>query len=339
MTHQFNVPVALFLFKRKETTLAIIDRVRMVAPERIYLIGDGPRNEAERLVVEDARVAAEEAIDWPCIVTTNYADDNRGVFENIAMGAKWVFEREEQAIFLEDDNLPEVTFFDYCKELLERYRLDNKVLWICGTNYLGEYHPADNASYMFTKHMLPCGWASWSRKFLAYYDFDLHLLDSKDQMRRVRGQYEDKRLYRQQLAAVLAEKRRRDAGERFDSWDFHMAWSIRAHDALGVSPAYNQIKNIGADVHSIHGGTSTDLEMTRRFVGVATQPMPSTMTHPDKMTIDKDYERAITAVVLLPWQQRLKGSVRWWLGRILRISDEVSITATLSERARQLVRR
>jgi hypothetical protein len=32
-------------------------------------------------------------------------------------------------------------------------------------NYLGKYEAEDGASYVFTRHMLPFGWASWADKF------------------------------------------------------------------------------------------------------------------------------------------------------------------------------
>ena len=141
---QFDIPVALFIFKRSEKAILIINQIAKVAPKRIYLIGDGPRNDSEIKEVELCRKEIESAINWDCEIVKNYADKNRGVYENIAGGAKWVFQREKQAIFLEDDNFPEVTFFDYCKELLEKYESDNRVLWICGTNYLESYHPEDS---------------------------------------------------------------------------------------------------------------------------------------------------------------------------------------------------
>ena len=158
---KFTVPVVLLLFKRRDAALRIIDRLRAAEVSKLYILADQGRNKAEREKVWETRTAVEQAIDWDCEVIKDYAEENRGVYGNIALGAKWVFAREKWAIFLEDDNLPELTFFPYCEELLKRYEVDQRVLWICGTNYLGRYQPDNKVSYMFTKHMLPCGWASW----------------------------------------------------------------------------------------------------------------------------------------------------------------------------------
>ena len=174
---RFDIPVVLLLFKRKDAALKIVERLKQVGVSKLYLMADQGRDEAEIKLVMETREAIENAIDWDCEVIKNYASENRGVYGNIALGAKWVFKREKWAIFLEDDNLPEETFFPFCEELLKRYENDNRVLWVCGTNYLGKYESESGASYMFTKHMLPCGWASWGEKFNKYYDGEAKALD------------------------------------------------------------------------------------------------------------------------------------------------------------------
>ena len=167
---QFDIPVCLFIFQRKDTVLRIIDRISQVKPQKIYLMSDQGRNEEEKKRVQECRKAVEAAINWNCEVIKDYAAENRGVFENIGMGAMRVFSQEEVAIFLEDDNLPEITFFSYCKQMLEKYKDNDRVVWSCGTNYLGKYENSSGESYMFTQHLLPCGWASWEKKYTKYYD-------------------------------------------------------------------------------------------------------------------------------------------------------------------------
>ena len=185
---EFDIPVVLFVFKR-EKAVEVIKRLSEVKPSKLYILADQGRNDAERHAAEICRQKVEDAIDWKCELVKNYADENRGVYQNIGEGAKWVLRREKWAIFLEDDNLPEVTFFEFCKEMLQKYEEDSRVLWVCGTNYLGNYHPKDNVSYVFTRHMLPCGWASWATKFEKFYDGNLSLCEDKTVMERVKDVY------------------------------------------------------------------------------------------------------------------------------------------------------
>ena len=110
---QFNIPIALMCFKRLDTTMQILERIASVQPRKLYILSDEGRNDEEKKVVAQLRRNIEDRVDWECELIKNYAEENRGVFANIALGAKYVFQREESAIFLEDDNLPEVTFFFY----------------------------------------------------------------------------------------------------------------------------------------------------------------------------------------------------------------------------------
>ena len=328
----FDVPVVLFMFRRIDTLLKIIEHVRAIKPSKIYLMSDNGRNQSEQIEVEVCRRKAEKAIDWPCKVIKNYATKNRGIYANIALGAKWVFEREKWAIFLEDDNLPELTFFDYCRELLIKYENDTRIFWICGTNYLGKYYPKNGASYMFTRHLLPCGWASWSHKFIKYYDFDLELADDSYIMSNYRSSYFSKQLYLQQYESIMSEKRNRDSGIRFASWDYHMALTIRANGFLGISPAFNQIKNIGVDAYSIHGGTNMKNVMTKRFCGMNSYKLPFPMKHPKAVEIDITYEKKISKIILLPITLRIKAKIVKLLKIILRVPQHESLSGSLNNK-------
>ena len=119
---QFNIPVVLFCFKRTDTTKRVLEAIRKVQPRKMYILADQGRTAQEKEMAAACRNMVESEIDWPCEVIKNYAAENRGVYKNIGLGAKWVFEREAEAIFLEDDCLPDITFFSYCKQLLEHYR-------------------------------------------------------------------------------------------------------------------------------------------------------------------------------------------------------------------------
>lgn len=329
---QFDIPVVLIIFKRSDTVLRILERVRTVKPKKLYLLGDEGRDDIEIQRVHQVRETIEQAIDWPCELIKNYAERNRGVHANIGLGAKWIFEREECAIFLEDDNLPEVSFFGYCKELLARYRDDNRILWICGTNYLPVFEPKNGASYMFTQHLLPCGWASWANKFNVFYDDALSLAYDPYVIRNMQSTYGDKKLYKQQLTNIMNEKRKKDSGKRFASWDFHMVLSIRANNLFGISPSYNQIRNIGVDEDSIHGGSDINNIMTKRFCGMDSMPIRLPLSHPKTVLIDEEYEKKISNIILLPFRYRVKTYIVSFLKRLLRIPPEKSLSGVLLKR-------
>lgn len=306
---QFNIPVCLFMFQRKDTVLRIIDRISEVKPRKLYLMCDQGRNAEEKQRVDECRKAAEAAVNWDCELIKDYAEENRGVFENIGMGAMRVFEREEMAIFLEDDNLPEVTFFQYCKEMLEKYADNDRVIWVCGTNYLGKYKNSSRESYMFTQHLLPCGWASWKRKYEKYYDkyFENY---TPIVLERMKESYKIKALYLQQLESINRERNRYLNNQKFRSWDYQMIFSIMSNDLVGISPVYNQIRNIGVDNFSEHGGSSFDNIMTRRFCSMDSYALEFPLQHPKTVQIDPIYEDKIGHIILYPFSWRIRKKIK-----------------------------
>ena len=331
---QFDIAIGIFIFKRGEKAGLIIDQISKIKPLKLYLIGDGPRNEAEREEVEKCRREVEKHITWDCTVIKNYANSNRGVYENIAGGAKWVLERESSAIFLEDDNFPALSFFPFCKEMLERYKDDSRILWVCGTNYLKEYKPEDGSDYVFTQLMLPCGWASWSHKFSKFYDGGLSLYNDNYIKERIKKNYKNKALLWQNIQSWDAENRRIKKGIKPMSWDFQMAFTIRVHNLLGIAPKYNQIMNIGADNLSTHGGVSMDLEMTSRFCEIPIREMSFPLNHPKVCLVDLGFEKKTEKIIVQPWTFRFKAKVAKVIKRIFNIdADEI-----LTKIVKQLIR-
>ncbi|WP_278567592.1 hypothetical protein [Amedibacillus dolichus] len=311
---RFNIPVVLFIFKRKDTVLKIIERIKNVEPSKIYIIGDEGRDDNEKLLAHECREAVEDAIDWNCEIIKNYAESNRGVHAQIGMGALWVFEKEETAIFLEDDNLPEVSFFEYCRQCLEKYKNEEQIFWICGTNYLEKCEPKNNSSVFASKHLMPCGWASWAWKFKKYYDYDLKLTEVNNWENKLRTKYKSFQLYKQQLRSIKGELRRKNENLRYNSWDYHTVLSIRMNDLYGIVPKCNQIKNIGVDEFSTHGGNSFDLIMTQRFCGIESYNLPNDLILPDVKNLDFSFERKIGKIILFPFKSRIIMELRDVLG-------------------------
>lgn len=328
---KFDIPVCLIIFKRIDTTLRIIERLSIIKPSKIYLLGDQGRTEEEKELVKRCRDKVEKAICWECEVIKYYASENRGVYENIAGGAKFVFSKEDQAIFLEDDNLPDITFFSYCKNLLQKYKDCDEVLWICGTNYLEKTEFDKNSDYYFTRHLLPCGWASWSKKFLTYYDGDLTNFDNQQTKNKLKRNYLSKRLFKQQYYCFKREFHRKINGQKFISWDYQMAFSIRYFNKYGISPKYNLIENIGVDNYSEHGGNSFKKEMTKRFCGVKTHNMPSEMCHPTKIKINLAYEKKINKIITNPFSIRIKHYAKIILFKLLGLDTTLTYREGLNK--------
>ncbi len=187
-----DTAVALLLFRRPEETARVFERIREARPSRLFLIADGPRpgNEEDARGCEEAR-AVVERVDWPCDVVRDFAEENLGLKRRIPSGLDRVFSEVEEAIVLEDDCLPHPSFFPYCAELLDRYRDDERIVHITGSQLL-RIPPAE-ASYHFSRYPHVWGWASWRRAW-DLYDVDLadwHADDEAERTARLRRMFEE----------------------------------------------------------------------------------------------------------------------------------------------------
>lgn len=121
--------VVFLIFNRPDVTRLVFDRIAEAKPQRLFIVADGPRKERpeDKVLCEQTREIVEN-INWDCEVLRNYSDSNMGLQRRVSSGLDWVFGQSDDAIILEDDCLPDPTFFQYASELLEKYREDHRII-------------------------------------------------------------------------------------------------------------------------------------------------------------------------------------------------------------------
>lgn len=237
---QLKTPVAFIIFNRPDTTARVFEEIRRARPPKLLVVADGPRlnrpGEAEKVAATRAIV---EQVDWPCQVLKNYAETNLGCKQRVSSGLDWVFQTVEEAIILEDDCLPHPTFFRFCEELLEKYRDDERVMMIAGTNYLLKIDIPE--SYLFSRYFAIWGWASWRR---AWQKYDLHLTDWET----LKAQKHIHYFYPQRYVAEYFTWAFDIAYRgQIDTWDIQWFYSCLFNNGLSVVPHVNLISNIGIE--------------------------------------------------------------------------------------------
>ena len=123
-----QTPVVFLIFNRPDTTQRVFSAIAKAKPDTLLVVADGPRPDHPEDVEKCA--AAQEVVDrvdWSCDLRRNYAEVNLGCRNRVSSGLDWVFENVDEAIVLEDDCLPHPTFFQFCEELLHRYRHDERI--------------------------------------------------------------------------------------------------------------------------------------------------------------------------------------------------------------------
>jgi hypothetical protein len=267
----FNTPVVLFIFNRPDTTQLVFDSIKKIRPSKLYIISDGPRDtksgEYEK-VAQSRKIAT--SIDWECNVILNFSDKNMGCKRRISSGIDFVFSSTEEAIFLEDDCVPNETFFYYCSELLERYRHNDTVTFINGTNHIGELTETLSESYYFTRYPHVHGWASWAKKWKKGYDVDLREWPNvlaNQLLNKLFSSKEEERFWKLKFNAVY--------NQSIDTWDYQVAHWMFLSSKLAVAPKENLITNIGYfredATHTSGGG---------KFANLPSKSIPLPLTHP-----------------------------------------------------------
>ena len=158
-----TAPVLLLIFNRPDTTSRVMEVLRRVQPTRMYVAADAAReNHIDEMArcAEARRVATQ--IDWPCEIKTLFRDENLGCRRAVSEALDWFFQQEEEGIILEDDCIPDPSFFRYTEELLMRFRNDERVMVVAANHFHGAaHHPP--YSYFFSRYNHCWGWASWRR--------------------------------------------------------------------------------------------------------------------------------------------------------------------------------
>ena len=270
--NQLETPVVFMVFNRPQPTRCVFAAIAKARPSRLLLIADGPRfdrpGEAERC---DAVRRIVSGVDWPCKVDTNFAADNMGCRARVVSGLNWAFSLVEEAIILEDDCLPDQSFFQYCTELLERYRENPKIGVISGFNFEGSFR--HSSSYYFNSLMSIWGWATWRRSWQHY---DEHMKGWPEAKRS--GLL--KRLFPSRRIVAYWENMfgRMYDGTGPNTWDYQWIFTSWNQNWLNVLPTTNLIRNIGFGLDATHTKKSDPLAAVRA------DAMTFPMRHPFAIT-------------------------------------------------------
>ena len=279
---KIDIPVLLIFFVRPEKTKIVFEEIRKARPSKLYLYQDGARegNEQDAVNVLKCREIVEN-IDWDCKVYKFYQEKNVGCDPSEYISQKWMFEKEEMGIILEDDDVPSQSFFPFCKELLERYKDDERIYCISGMNHLGKYQE-DYADYIFTTNQSIWGWATWKR-CIDRWDTSMPYLDSEYAKSRM------KKLFTKMDDTISTCTWHRDSGKEYYE---SIGWSYQnSNNMLCIVPTKNLISNIGIGADGTHGADSLkELPKAHRKVFFTeTYELEFPLRHPPFLLNDLEY--------------------------------------------------
>lgn len=244
----FNTPILLIIFNRPECAKRALLAIKKMLPTKLYIAADGPRpdnaSDLEKCI-ETRKVT--DLINWPCEVKTFFRDENLGCGKGPSFAISWLFENEESGIILEDDCIPDPTFFLFCRDLLAKYQDDSQVMHISGTNHNPSFVRNEDYSYYFSKVGHSWGWASWRRAW-NHFDYSMKNLD----------EILEKKYFNDLFPNYLVRKYfKRKFTQTFNNeiigvWDYQWEFSRLINSGLSITPTKNLIRNIGFGEDATH---------------------------------------------------------------------------------------
>lgn len=275
------IPVAFIIFNRPDKTQQVFGKIREWAPHTLYVIADGPRagSEQDTLRCAAARAIIDEGVDWPCTVIKLYAEENMGCGRRIVSGIQHIFEIENRAIILEDDCLPDLSFFSFCAELLERYKEHPEIMHICGHTWDLSTLPETPDSYFFSRFPLCWGWATWKRAWKCMqWDAPDWLQERND--KKFFSSFHDKnqkqRIRKQWDALFL---------EGHNSWAYRWHYALYKKKGLSIVPVKNLVVNIGCGLSGTH--TQGDQIAAHSY---AQESLSFPLHHPQEIKVNLLYD-------------------------------------------------
>ncbi|GAB2821422.1 hypothetical protein [Ferruginibacter profundus] len=235
-----KAPVLLIAFNRPATTQQVLDAIAIYQPPVLYVATDGVRKDN---TTDAAKCAAVHELvnNWkknnPAVeVKTLYQPENLGCGRGVSTAISWFFNNEEMGIILEDDCLPNQSFFTFCNTLLYQYKDDDRIMHIGGSNFIEPEMKVNNESYYFSIYPHIWGWASWRRAW-SKYDFEMKKFEKFKRLPEFIKYYDQE----------LFEKTK---SHEIDTWDSQWAYTILMNKGVSVIPNYNLVKNLGFDENS-----------------------------------------------------------------------------------------
>ena len=244
----FSTPILLIVWRRPKETIKVIDSIRKIKPNKLFISCDGPRlgNQEEELKVKRTQEVCKESINWDCEVKWQISETNLGCKIGVTRAINWFFNNVKEGIILEDDIVAHPDFFAFCENLLEKYRMDKRVWCISGSNNQDNI-PRGESSYYFGKIPLIWGWATWRNRW-DEYDIDMKYWPHIKSSNMLSNIFEDQ-----------AEKEYWiNIWDNFykngkpDTWDYSWVLTCLINNGLIAIPNKNLINNIGFNCDATH---------------------------------------------------------------------------------------
>lgn len=279
----YDIPILFVCFNRLEIAKKSFEKIVQIKPKKIYIACDGAREfkTGEKEKVFQVRKEILKLITWECEIKTLFQEKNLGCSKGVYTAISWLFSYENMGIILEDDCIPNKSFFIFMKEMLNRYKDDQRIAMISGFNPHMKNQEKE-VSYYFSKFKSCWGWGTWKRAW-KNMDLNLECLNTKYKEDIILNMGYDKKFtikywnYRLKLVKL----------KEVSAWDWQWYISTSSQSQFTIYPIKNLVSNIGFGSEATHTNSKMLLEY------ILTEELEFPLKHPLYMVPDHELEEII----------------------------------------------
>ena len=247
-----EVPVLFITFARNDYARQTFDAIKLARPARLYFYSNKARSDRPEEIERNNQIREFiKEINWECELFTFFRDAYVDICTSLWSAIDWIFDNEEQGIILEEDCVPSLAFFDFCAQLLPKYKEDQRIWVISGNNFIEGFNP-NGYDYFFSPFAYQYGWASWRDRWknLNKNGFSVTNIIQYDLYRQLYGtrkganqSYKWLKKVQNEIGGIYKPK----------EWDYTFQMTMRCNGGFGVVPKKNLVSNIG--VFGVHNSS------------------------------------------------------------------------------------
>ena len=278
-----NTAILLMTYIRPENTKLILNLLIKYKQKNIFVFNDGLKQKNHK---KDHQETRKIILDFKKKNTIKIIFPKKNLTQkrNLPYAISEVFKEHDRVIILEDDCIPNKSFFKFCNLLLEKYKNDNRISQISGNNFLNykKFRRRNNDSYFFSNFTSSWGWATWKNRWQNYYDSEIKIWPKI----RKEGWLND----------ILANKKSStfwtkafDRRYKFldDDWDRPWTLANLANNRINIFPNKNLISNIGEDNAALHSNP-------KKWNNLKLENIKFPLIHPKIICCDRQVDEFLT---------------------------------------------
>lgn len=230
--YSFKSPIALITFKKDAALEEILNVISNYNPPKLYIFQDKSESKDDFILTERVNdIIQKFKFNFPVEFIRH--ETAQKLNKSIITALNYCFENEEKLIILEDDIVPEDSFFDFCNHLLIKYYNSSEVGCINGCNL--EATNIGNKYFLSNLSIPYWGWATWKDKW-SQFRLDNYYWEHY-QEKIIKSASRKNQIFFQNMFEGNSKS--------LNVWDVQWNISLIANNYKTIIPTVNLIKNKG----------------------------------------------------------------------------------------------